>query len=295
MSKQIFISYRRSDSSSEAGRLQSTISQSLTALQPFQDVSSIKAGDQWPQKLKDALRDAEIVVVLIGPDWIRASDEYGIRRIDMANDWVRQEIAFAIQTNKKLLPVLVRGAKMPPEDKLPESISALCQKQAVEIRDAYWDHDIKLVLEQLKVAVEPASHLSVGAHNREDHLGVYPVPPPEVPDPISDEKIEIALNGSLSHWKKVISPLPEDQSKIRVELFRIYRFETFAKAIDFMYQVAPGCDIALHHPRWENVWRSVKVYLSTWDIGHKISDRDIQLAKYLDQAFLEFPGARHKK
>ncbi|WP_392531464.1 4a-hydroxytetrahydrobiopterin dehydratase [Nostoc sp. C117] len=74
--------------------------------------------------------------------------------------------------------------------------------------------------------------------------------------------------------------------------FFAYNFKTFRYAIELMNQVAPGCDIALHHPRWENVWRTVRVYLTTWDIGHQISDRDIQLAKYFDKAFSDFPGAK---
>ena len=53
-----------------------------------------------------------------------------------------------------------------------------------------------------------------------------------------------------------------------------------------MYRVAPGCDIAIHHTRWENIWRTVRVYLTTWDIDHQISDRDIQLAKYLPEALI---------
>ena len=57
-----------------------------------------------------------------------------------------------------------------------------------------------------------------------------------------------------------------------------------------MSQVAKGCDIANHHPRWENLWKTLRVFLTTWNIGHKISDRDIQLAKYFDSAYAEFPG-----
>lgn len=120
---------------------------------------------------------------------------------------------------------------------------------------------------------------------------VYPIPSAEKPEPISEKSLKVALNGNLSKWKKVVSPLPEDPNKIRIELFRQYQFNTFLGAIEFMHTVASGCDIALHHPRWENVWRTVRVYLTTWDIDHQISDRDIQLAKYLDQAFANFPGA----
>ncbi|MGV0028943.1 4a-hydroxytetrahydrobiopterin dehydratase [Phormidesmis priestleyi] len=290
MSTPIFVSYRRADSSAEAGRLYSTILRELGKETVFMDTSSIDPGTHWTDELEAALQEARIVIVVIGPEWLRIADEFGLRRIDQTDDWVRREVEFALHEHKKLLPLLVRGAKMPPSDKLPAAIGALTQRQAVEVRDAYWEHDIKLVLEQLS--------LVTGQHQKHENFlgsqqpsGLYPTPPPEKPDRLSDEKLEIALNASLSKWKKVVSPLPEDATKIRVELFRQYKFKTFLDAIRFMHQVAPGCEIALHHPRWENIWRTVNVYLTTWDVDHQISDRDIQLAKYFDQAFSNFPGA----
>jgi pterin-4a-carbinolamine dehydratase len=132
---------------------------------------------------------------------------------------------------------------------------------------------------------------NTGISIKKDFLSIYPTPPPEQPDPISEHNLQVALNASLLKWRKVVSPLPEDPSRVRTELFRQYQFKTFLSAVEFMYRVAPGFDIALHHPRWENIWQTVRVYLTTWDIDHQISDRDIQLAKYLDQAFSNFPGA----
>lgn len=295
MSTPIFISYRRSDSSAAAGRLHSTIIRELGPDDTvFMDTSSIEPGAQWPEKLKKSLQCAQVVIVVIGPDWIRASDEFGLRRIDNEGDWVRQEIEYTLRNDKKLLPLLVRGAKIPPADKLPPSISALTQKQAVEIRDAYWDHDIKLVLEQLKL-VTGTGQKNDRSFTSSSSSGVYPIPPPEKPDPISEEKLKVALDESLSNWNKVVSPLPEDRTRVRVEIFREYKFKTFLDAIGFMNQVAPGCEIALHHPRWENLWGTVRVYLTTWDIDHQISDRDIQLAKYFDNAFSDFPGSDLEK
>jgi pterin-4a-carbinolamine dehydratase len=122
-------------------------------------------------------------------------------------------------------------------------------------------------------------------------FSMYPSPPPEVPDSITEEKLQIALDNSLLRWKKVVTPLPEDPKKKRIELFREYKFKTFIDAINFIHQTAPVCDQALHHPRWENIWKTVSVYLTTWDIGHRISDRDIQLAKFLDHAFANFSGS----
>lgn len=290
MSAPIFISYRRADSSAESGRLHSTILRELGKDSVFMDTSSIEPGTKWTEELEEALQASQIVIVVIGPDWLRVSDEYGLRRIDQEGDWVRQEIEFTLRQNKQLLPLLIKGAKIPPSDKLPTSISDLTQRQAVEIRDAYWEHDIKLVLEQLSLVMD--KHQKDNSFlKRNNYSGVYPTPPPEKPDPLSEEKLQIALKGSLSKWKKVVSPLPEDSAKSRVEIFRSYKFKTFLDAIGFMNQVAPGCEIAMHHPRWENIWRTVNVYITTWDIDQQLSDRDIQLAKYFDQAFSDFSGA----
>ncbi|HEY9650112.1 MAG TPA: 4a-hydroxytetrahydrobiopterin dehydratase [Coleofasciculaceae cyanobacterium] len=291
MSVPIFISYRRADSAAESGRLHSKISLELGRDVVFMDTSSIEIGTQWSEELEEALRAAQIVIAVIGPEWLRITDEFGLRRIDQESDWVRREIEFTLREGKELLPLLVRGAKIPPSDKLPASISTLTQRQAVEIRDAYWDHDIKLVLERLKLVINKHTKNNGSPRSKKSSEGLYPTPPPEKPDPISEEKLQIALKGNLSNWKKLISPNPDDPTQVRIEIFRRYKFKSFLDAIKFMNQVAPGCEIALHHPRWENIWKTINVYLSTWDIEQQISDRDIQLAKYFDKAFSDFPGA----
>jgi hypothetical protein len=48
-----------------------------------------------------------------------------MRRIDKADDWVRQELTMAFSENKRIIPVLVRDARMPPTDVLPETLKAL--------------------------------------------------------------------------------------------------------------------------------------------------------------------------
>jgi hypothetical protein len=235
----IFVSYRRADSAAETGRLHSTILRELGKASVFMDTSSIEPGTEWPKELEEALQKAQIVIVVIGTEWIRISDEFGLRRIDQENDWVRREIEFALRENKKLLPLLVRGAKMPPSNKLPTSISALTQRQAVDIRDAYWDHDIKLVLEQLRLVTDQnkKSERSLTSKNL---WGIYPTPHPEKPEPISDEKLQIALSSNLSKWKKVVSPLPEDSTKVRIEIFRQYNFKTFRHALELHCTILAG-------------------------------------------------------
>src|SRR5258708_15957717 len=97
----------------------------------FKDTSSIVGGDDWPTEIEAALNAAHIVVVVIGPDWLKASDEYGRRRLDTTADWVRRELDTALIADKKILPVLVRGAPFPPEPGLPLSLRSLPGKQPV--------------------------------------------------------------------------------------------------------------------------------------------------------------------
>jgi pterin-4a-carbinolamine dehydratase len=157
----------------------------------------------------------------------------------------------------------------------------LNKMQCVGIRGAYWDHDVKLLLRRLDWAEGEQG-------TEESAFDPYPCPPPETIGEIGWEQLDVALRTALKGWKKVISELPEDRSKSREELFREYKFATFQQAIEFMSLVAKGCDVANHHPRWENIWKTLRVYLTTWNIGHRISDRDIQLAKYFDSAYADF-------
>jgi pterin-4a-carbinolamine dehydratase len=285
MQPSIFISYRREDSAAEAGRLRTTLLGQFGDEAVFMDTSSIQPGAKWGSQISSALESARAVLVIVGPDWIRVSDQWGGRRIEEEEDLVRKEIEQALNQDKEVIPVLVREALVPPTRKLPRSISALFDRQAIEIRTSYWDHDIKLLQSRLEsVGGTPVAQKSAGQYPD----GPYPDPAPEIPDAISDDRLEIAFKGALSQWEKVVSPLPETPGTVRTELFREYKFKNFRDAIRFMSEVAPGCDIANHHPRWENIWATLRVYLTTWDIGHLISDRDIQLAKYFEAAYSEF-------
>jgi 4a-hydroxytetrahydrobiopterin dehydratase len=74
------------------------------------------------------------------------------------------------------------------------------------------------------------------------------------------------------------------------ELHKRFVFTDFAHAIAFMTAVAGPIDVLNHHPRWENVWNRIDVYLSTHDLGSQISARDVELAKLLELHFANAAG-----
>jgi 4a-hydroxytetrahydrobiopterin dehydratase len=55
-----------------------------------------------------------------------------------------------------------------------------------------------------------------------------------------------------------------------------------------MASVAPGCDRMNHHPKWENNWTTLDVYITTHDLDNKISSLDIELANYFNVEFNNF-------
>lgn len=68
------------------------------------------------------------------------------------------------------------------------------------------------------------------------------------------------------------------------ELYKEFAFKDFQRAFAFMQTVAAEAERRQHHPRWENSWNTVKIWLSTHD-ADKITDKDTSLADYIDKVF----------
>lgn len=283
MSYSIFVNYRRADAGPEAARVKEAIESEFGKSQVFLDVSSIEIGAEWPNEIEKKLKAADALVAVIGPEWLRAgSDKWGQRRIDDPSDWVRKELALALKTGKLVIPLLVGGASLPPTKALPASLRKLTERQALPIRTEFWDHDMKLLLGKLASAAtdDCTSH---------DDIGPFPKSDLVPPRPLFDAELAKLIKIEIPLWEVKESLLPGKKRKQRKELVRSFKFEKFAEVIRFMNQVASGCDSANHHPRWENIFKTLQVHLSTWDGNlHTITETDVQLAKYFDWAFEDF-------
>jgi len=69
------------------------------------------------------------------------------------------------------------------------------------------------------------------------------------------------------------------------QLYRKFKFSDFNEAFDFMQRVAVLAEQMNHHPRWTNVYNVVEIWLSTHDAGDKVTQKDHELAKAIDQLF----------
>ena len=145
----IFINYRRGETAGEARALFSELSAKLGADSVFMDVDNIAPGRDFRQVLQERLASVDVMLTLIGKDWMRATDAAGRRRLDDTNDFVRREIRDALERNISVTPVLLQGAQMPAESDLPEDIRDLAYRNAFELSHTRWSSDIQELVKRL--------------------------------------------------------------------------------------------------------------------------------------------------
>ncbi|MCP5247091.1 MAG: CHASE2 domain-containing protein [Candidatus Accumulibacter sp.] len=145
----LFISYRREDSIAYAGRLYDHLSAHFGADRVFMDIGQIAPGDDFITVLDHRVGASDIVIALIGPEWLGAHNEQG-RRLDQADDFVRYELAAALQQGKRLIPVLVGGARMPDIKQLPAAIGALARHQAHPLDDTRFQFDLDALIRSIE-------------------------------------------------------------------------------------------------------------------------------------------------
>jgi HEAT repeat protein len=141
---EIFISYRRSDSAGHARALHRDLCRYFDEKRVFFDRESIESGDNFPDRLREALQQCKVVLPLIAPGWLDATDKDGRRRLENEGDFVRQEIALAIQGEKKIIPVLFDDAPMPASRQLPEDLKGLGAFDALTLRGKEFEYDAQL-------------------------------------------------------------------------------------------------------------------------------------------------------
>ncbi len=148
----IFISYRRQDSQGSAGRLADTLKAQFAQSQIFRDIETIEPGVDFVEAIERALASCVVMLAVMGPRWLSATDKLGRRRLDDPNDYTRIEIAAALQRKVRVIPVLVDGAAMPDAEDLPDDLKTLARRQASELSDKRWDFDVRqLVLTLEKI------------------------------------------------------------------------------------------------------------------------------------------------
>jgi hypothetical protein len=157
----LFISYRREDSSGHAGRLFDHLSARFGEKNIFMDIDTIEPGQDFRKVVENAVGTCDVVLAVMGKQWLNISDAQGQRRLDNPRDWVRMEIASALANSRvRVIPVLVGDASMPASDQLPDELKELAWRNAIELSNSRFQHDARKLVGVIERATgQPAKPL----------------------------------------------------------------------------------------------------------------------------------------
>jgi hypothetical protein len=152
----IFISYRREDSEGQARRLFDTLVAHFGEDRVFMEIAGIERERDFHKAIDQRASNCAALVALIGKQWLDLKDTNNRRRLDDPLDLVRLETALALKRNVPVVPVLVQGACMPRAEQLPAAVADLAYRTRVELTDARWDSDVRLLIEALSAHMTPS-------------------------------------------------------------------------------------------------------------------------------------------
>ena len=157
----IFISYRRDETAAYAGRLRDRLVSEFGLDQVFMDVDTIELGADFTVAIENAISDVSVFLCVMGPGWATLKDENGVQRLHAPLDFVNLEVSNALKRKIRVVPVLVKGARMPSKKELPDNLKELVKRNALELGDARFHSDIDLLIKSLrKILDEPGGNIN---------------------------------------------------------------------------------------------------------------------------------------
>jgi hypothetical protein len=138
---EIFVSYRRDADAYAAAGIFSRLAARFGPDHVFRDCDSMAPGALYPGKIRTALDRCRVVVAVIGPRWLDATDDTG-RRIDNPKDWVRIELSEALRRGIPVIPVVLDETVLPGRSDLPSDIGNLALSQSFQVRHNHLDEDV---------------------------------------------------------------------------------------------------------------------------------------------------------
>jgi formylglycine-generating enzyme required for sulfatase activity len=162
MPRKIFISYRRDDVAGDARGLRDALAARFGNKALFMDVDDLKPGQRFDEKLAEALDQSSALIVVIGPRWVSLLNERSDRK---AADYVRKEIAAALQRRIPVVPVLIghsgRMPAMPSAKELPDEIQDLTLYHKHDVAHESFRRDVAVLIKVVEKLLEPRVPLSL--------------------------------------------------------------------------------------------------------------------------------------
>ncbi len=96
------------------------------------DIEATPPGSEFPERIKSALNECEVLVAIVGPDWLGARANAKPRIFD-DEDWIRTEIETALARRIPIIPVRIDRAPMPKAEDLPISLRPFAAIEAADV------------------------------------------------------------------------------------------------------------------------------------------------------------------
>jgi CHASE2 domain-containing sensor protein len=144
----IFVSYRRDDAAANAGRLFDWLARQFGRDRIFLDTDKIVSGAEFPRVLEERLAASDVLLAVIGPQWLAIADAAG-PRLKQPEDYVRREISTALEGKIRIIPVLVQGARMPAAQDLPDVLRPLAERNAARLDNASFERDFDVLVDDI--------------------------------------------------------------------------------------------------------------------------------------------------
>lgn len=127
---QIYVIYRPEDSRKRSQEI-------ISALQKLYGKSNITSPDYDSYvdvyQIEKQVKKTNYLIVVIGNYWADMVDEQGSNLLQSVYDPVHMAIATAIQSKKRIIPILTDGASMPRGARLPRELRPLTRLDSIQI------------------------------------------------------------------------------------------------------------------------------------------------------------------
>ena len=139
----LFVSYRRSDVPDVAKEIADACIARLGVDKVFFDRSALQPGDHWSSELIVAAQMCDVMLVIIGPNWLGETPKQlknkllKRNRLWDENDYVQREIKAAYLDSESeysiIIPVLVGDARLPQKKELPMFVDNMLESQVFHL------------------------------------------------------------------------------------------------------------------------------------------------------------------
>ena len=145
----VFVSYRRSDTQHVAGRIVEFLDDTPGIDEVFFDIDDIAPGAEFENQTDSMLLQSDVFLAVIGSDWVAVKEDGSGNRMMDPQDFVRGEIALALTSNVRTIPILVDNAVMPGADELPAEVKPIITRNARFVRHTTFDQDMQVVADAI--------------------------------------------------------------------------------------------------------------------------------------------------